>query len=51
MTHHWQKTDGTSTLQVIAKAGHCANMDNAEGFNHRLLSFLQANSLSQVADN
>lgn len=39
----WHKREAKTSFEVISGAGHCANMDNPEEFNQRLLLFLQAN--------
>jgi 3-oxoadipate enol-lactonase len=36
----WQKREPNAQLQVIPKAGHCANMDNPTVFNQVLKNFL-----------
>jgi pimeloyl-ACP methyl ester carboxylesterase len=37
----WQKRELNAQLQIIPKAGHCANMDNPEEFNGALRDFLE----------
>lgn len=36
----WQRREPGGVLEVIPRAGHCANMDNPGVFNDRLLAFL-----------
>jgi 3-oxoadipate enol-lactonase len=38
----WQKREADAQLQVIPKAGHCANMDNPEVFNRVLAEFISS---------
>lgn len=37
----WHTRQPQTELKVILKAGHCANMDNPQEFNHTLSQFLQ----------
>lgn len=39
----WHEHEANSSFTVISEAGHCANMDNPEEFNQKLMLFLQAN--------
>jgi pimeloyl-ACP methyl ester carboxylesterase len=38
----WHEEEQTSKMFIIEKAGHCANMDNAERFNSILMDFITA---------
>lgn len=36
----WVQMEPTATLKIIPDAGHCANMENPQEFNHQYLQFL-----------
>lgn len=40
MAKQWHENDSGSEFHIIANAGHCANMDNAEAFNGILMNFI-----------
>lgn len=41
MSKKWHESEPSSNYYLIEKAGHCANMDNAEEFNRIVMSFIQ----------
>ena len=40
MAKQWHEDEHDSEFHIIEKAGHCANMDNAEAFNSILMNFI-----------
>ena len=40
LTKQWHENDPESQIYIIENAGHCANMDNAEKFNEKLMEFI-----------
>ena len=40
LTKQWHEDDLESQICIIENAGHCANMDNSEKFNERLMEFI-----------
>ena len=40
LTKQWHEEDPESQIYIIENAGHCANMDNSETFNERLMKFI-----------
>lgn len=48
ISHKWHKAEPQSTLRTIPDAGHCAQMDNPEGFNKVLQAFFVQPALEPV---
>ena len=40
LTKQWHEDEPKSQICIIENAGHCANMDNSEKFNKRLMEFI-----------
>ena len=40
LTKQWHEEDPENQIYIIENAGHCANMDNSEAFNERLMKFI-----------
>jgi pimeloyl-ACP methyl ester carboxylesterase len=40
MAKQWHEEEPNSEMFIIEKAGHCANMDNAEEFNNIVMNFI-----------